>query len=201
MWKNHKSQQPKAAAKIEVTFERAKAWSEVGDDYVDEWSCPAAGEGEWQDESGLRRPSFPRYDEKKDEEVLPDCQPEPVKVVPRYKIHEEDEDEDVELAELYKMLSVTDSKTKELESSMKSMSDDMGKLEKRVAAQTQMLQAMQQQMEVTNKAVQDMAAKHIDMMTMMASIQQTVVQLAQSDPKDAKIPRTEDDLHRKDRAV
>ena len=99
------------------------------------------------------------------------------------------------------MLSVTDSKTKELESIMKSMSDDMGKLEKKVAAQTQMLQAMQQQMEITNQAVQDMAAKHIDMMSMMASIQQTVMQLAQSDPKDAQIQKSDDELHREDRTL
>ena len=192
----------KAAAQIEVKFEKRKTWSDA-EDYEDEWSCPTTRADGWYDESGLKRPSFPKYDEKYDEEVLPDGSEEAKKAkeVPRFKMHEEEEEEDAELAELYKMLSVTDPKTKELESSMKSMSDGMGKLEKKVAAQTQMLQAMQQQMEVTNKAVQDMAAKHIDMMTMMASIQQTVVQLAQSDPKEAKIQRTEEDLHRKDRSV
>ena len=46
-----------------------------------------------------------------------------------------------------------------------------------------------------------MAAKHVDMMSMMASIQQTVMQLAQRDPKDAKIPKIDDKLHRKDRTL
>lgn len=101
-----------------------------------------------------------------------------------------DEDGDEELTELYKMLSVIHSKTKELESNLQGMIDSMGKMEKQIAAQTQMMQVPTQQMEVTNKAVQDAAAKHVVMMTMMASIQQSVVQLAQSDPEDTNILKT-----------
>ena len=53
----------------------------------------------------------------------------PTKKAPKFRM-DDDVEEDAELTELYKMLSVTDSKTKELESCMQSMSGDMGKLEK-----------------------------------------------------------------------
>lgn len=133
------------------------------------------------------RPPFPKYDAKQDGEVLPEaCATAAPKNVESVRLNE-DEEEGAELTELYKMLSGTDAKTKALESSLQGMSDNMGKVEKKIAAQTQMMQSLEQQMEVTNKVAQDMAAKHMDMMNMMAAIQRSVVQLANQ--KTPKPPR------------
>ena len=83
------------------------------------------------------------HEAKHNEEVLPEARDTaaPKRKHESFKIND---DEDAELTKLYKMLSVTDSKTKELESSMQSMSEDMGEMEKKIAAQTQMVQSLAQ---------------------------------------------------------